>query len=53
MNVRCEKMTCKNEKCEYKPTFKPQPITRSPEEIRYGLLWAEIELPKLLRGEKQ
>jgi hypothetical protein len=26
-------------------------LKRSAEEIRYGQLWAEIELPKLLKGE--
>ena len=46
-------MTCKNGKCEYTPTLKQQPTDRTPEEIRYGQLWAEIELPKLLRGNKQ
>jgi hypothetical protein len=43
-------MTCKNGKCEYAPTLKQQPIVaRTPEEVKYGTLWAEIELPKLLK----
>jgi len=27
-------------------------LSRTTEEIRYAQLWAEIELPKLLRGEE-
>ena len=46
-------MTCTNGKYEYNPKLKQQPIqAHTEEEIRYGRLWAEIELPKLLRGEK-
>jgi hypothetical protein len=46
-------MTCQNGKCEYNPTLNSQPIqARTAEEIRYGRLWAEIELPKLLQERK-
>jgi hypothetical protein len=47
-------MTCTNNQCEYKPTLKRDITTqRTPDEIRYGQLWAEIELPKLLKEQKQ
>jgi hypothetical protein len=48
-----ESMTdCKKGKCEYEPTLdRKLVIERTPEEIEYGRLWAETELPKLLRGE--
>ncbi|MGD0979578.1 MAG: hypothetical protein ABR962_10635 [Candidatus Bathyarchaeia archaeon] len=41
-------MTCQNEKCEHIPTLRREIVNRSPEEVLYGQLWAEIELPKLL-----
>jgi hypothetical protein len=45
-------MTCKNGKCEYVPTLKQEHLNRTSEEIRYGELWGEIELPKLLKEVK-
>jgi hypothetical protein len=41
---------CKNNSCEYSPTINRQ-LThkRKLAEIRYAQLWAEIELPKLLK----
>jgi hypothetical protein len=49
-----EKMTCQNGKCEYQgQTLKRTLIQeRTAEEITYGKLWAEIELPKLLNKKE-
>lgn len=51
-------MTCKNNKCEHKPTLKHN-ITNppTPEQIRYAQLWEEIQerdnrVNKILKGEK-
>lgn len=47
-------MPCKKGECEYKSTlhrYLTNPPT--PDEIRYARLWAEIELPKLLRGKQK
>jgi len=47
-------MPCKKGECEYKPTlnrYLTEPLTA--EELRYARLWAEIELPKLLRGKQK
>jgi hypothetical protein len=44
-------MTCTNDQCENGAGFHRKTVqTRTAEEIRYGQLWAEIELPKLLRA---
>jgi hypothetical protein len=44
-------MTPTNQKCKHTGTATKRQIVqaRSEEEIRYGKLWAEIELPKLLQ----
>jgi hypothetical protein len=48
--------------CEFVPSVsRPEPsLKRSEDEVRYGRLWAEVELPKLLaykepnrEGDKQ
>jgi hypothetical protein len=44
--------TCKNGTCEYNPTLNRQRVNRTSQQERYGTLWAEIELPKQLAGEK-
>gem|GEM_PF-1798402 len=49
---RDEKMTCKDNTCEYKPTLTRLATHRTPEEIQYGKLWAQIELPKQLKEVK-
>lgn len=41
-------MTCTNAQCEYKPTVQRKAIDQTDDQRRYGQLWAEIELPKLL-----
>ncbi|MGD0979440.1 MAG: hypothetical protein ABR962_09910 [Candidatus Bathyarchaeia archaeon] len=47
-------MTCQNGQCKNETNIRRQTTQpRSPEEIRYGTLWAEIELQKLVRGDKQ
>jgi hypothetical protein len=35
------------------PKLARQPNKRNLEEIRYGRLWADIELPKLMESRKQ
>jgi hypothetical protein len=42
---------CTNQECEYKPTLQTEALKRTHDEIRYGELWAEIELPRLLIEE--
>jgi len=45
---------CENGKCEYNNEMnRVARNKRTKDEIRYAQLWAEIELPNLLRGEKQ
>jgi hypothetical protein len=45
---------CTQNNCEYNPTLNRPTMKRTPEEERYGRLYAEIELPELLkRGENQ
>ena len=44
---------CENGDCEFVPTLRALDnrellLKRSVEEVRYGRLWAEVELPKLL-----
>ena len=47
-------MTCTNGKCEYDNEWARIVKGKRPKNaIRYAQLWAEIELPNLLRGEKQ
>jgi hypothetical protein len=46
-----EKM-CNNNQCEYTPSLNRQTLLRTEEEIRYGQLWAKIEMPKLLKGDQ-
>jgi hypothetical protein len=45
-------MTCTNGICEYKPTLNRGKINRIPNPERYGRLYAKIELPEQLKGEK-
>jgi hypothetical protein len=45
-------MTCTNQVCEYKPTLNRGKIKRTPNQERYGRLYAKIELPDQLAGEK-
>jgi len=46
-------MTCKNNQCENGAGFHRQTVqARTAEEIRYGQLWAEIKLPKLLTTDQ-
>jgi hypothetical protein len=48
-----KKMTCTNGKCEYKPTLNRTTVKKSKTAIKYAQLWAEIELPKLLKTEQR
>jgi hypothetical protein len=44
---------CTNATCENETKVRRQlTLSRTPEEIEYGKLWAEIELPKLLKEMK-
>jgi len=44
--------TCKNGNCEFNPTLNREQVKRTPEQEQYGKLWAEIELPELLKEVK-
>lgn len=41
---------CEDGGCEFVPSLDNRELLlkRCPEEVRYGRLWAEVELPKLL-----
>jgi hypothetical protein len=43
---------CKDGTCEFNPTLNREKVIRTPEQERYGRLYAEIELSKQLGGEK-
>lgn len=45
---------CENGNCEVVPNVDNRELVRerSSDEVHYGRLWAEVELPKLLRDEK-
>jgi len=45
---------CENGSCEVVPNVDNRELVRerSSDEVHYGRLWAEVELPKLLRDEK-
>lgn len=46
---------CGEGSCEFVPSVnhREPSLKRSEEELRYGRLWAEIELPKLLAHKEQ
>jgi hypothetical protein len=46
------KMPCENGKCEFNPTLIERKAIRSIDDIRYGELWAEVELPRLLKEKE-
>lgn len=46
---------CEDSGCEFVPSVDSRqlPIKRPVDEVLYGRLWAEIELPKLLADKEQ
>jgi hypothetical protein len=44
---------CEDGACEFAPSVDSRQLTskRPADEVRYGRLWAEVELPKLLAQE--
>lgn len=46
---------CENHCCEFVPSIDSRQLKfeRSVDEVRYGRLWAEVELPKLLVNKEQ
>jgi hypothetical protein len=45
-------MTCQDKECEFNSILMRE-VLRTNEEIRYGQLWAELEMPKLLNQKKR
>jgi len=46
---------CEEGSCEFVPSVnnRESSLKRSEDELRYGRLWAEVELPKLLACKEQ
>jgi hypothetical protein len=46
-------MSCAHDgNCEFKPKIDSRFVARTADEVRYGRLWAEIEMEKQLREKK-
>lgn len=44
-------MTCKENTCSFDSRLH-RPVKLSKDQLRYAQLWHEIDLPKLLKGDK-